>query len=117
MIGRVRVIRHACAIGRACTIGRTCAIGRVLTRATILDTLFSQGELQLLALIAPLGKLIVMHQLEKNLLLLSKQPSLPSGAIRANTSCSPWWFSSLYVLVVSEHWRKMPNRVSNFVLF
>jgi len=45
-------------------------------------------EQEVLALIAPLGKVIVMHQLEKNQLLLAKQPSLPSGAIRANTSCS-----------------------------
>jgi len=37
-----------------------------------------------LALIAPLGKLIV----EKKSAASSKRPSLPSGAIRANTSCS-----------------------------
>jgi len=41
-----------------------------------------------LALIAPLGKLIVTHLLEKKSAASSKQPSLPSGAIRANTSCS-----------------------------
>jgi len=42
---------------------------------------------EVLALIALLGKLIVMHLLEKKSAASLKQPSLPSGAIRANTSC------------------------------
>ncbi len=49
------------------------------------------AEQEVLALFALLGKLIVMHKLEKIQLLLENQPSLPSGVIRANicnTSCS-----------------------------
>jgi len=46
------------------------------------------SQQEVLALIVPLGKLIVMHYLEKNQLLLKNQPSLPSGANIANTSHS-----------------------------
>ncbi len=46
------------------------------------------ADQEVLALIAPLGKLIVTNQLEKKSAASSKRPSLLSGAIRANTSCS-----------------------------
>jgi hypothetical protein len=46
------------------------------------------AEEDVLALIAPLGKLIVTHLLEKKSAASSKRPGLPSGTIRVNTSCS-----------------------------
>ncbi len=43
---------------------------------------------EVLALIAPLGKLTVTHQFEKKSVAAWKRPILASGAKRANTSCT-----------------------------
>ncbi len=78
------------------------------------------AEQEVLALFAPLRKLIVTHLLEKKSAASSKRPSLPSGAIRVNTSCSASVLlgtaalSSKLELVLRSTWEvlNLPNKDS-----
>ena len=67
----------------------------MLSRRTIADQ-------EVLAPIAPLSKLIVRHKLGKKSAATLKQPSLTSGAIRANTSCSAVILLDATIFIISQ---------------